>query len=203
LSTAARDCLLHNSEADPDFLQRAAQRAKKWEHLADELVSKARTARSEWSESRAAAELLRIADDAADELEEGIFLLTLLERQSDERTAPIDGESREVLLELTNLLVQTAQEYVKAVENARLIDRGSAREEMADFLEAVDQTMSLEHQTDDVHRQAKASILSFSGDFKQLRLFSEIADNLEAAADAVMLAALMLKDYVLDDVIAR
>ena len=74
---------------------------------------------------------------------------------------------------------------------------------MADFLEAVDHIISLEHQTDDVHRRAKASILTFPGDFKQLHLFTEIADNLESAADAMMRAALMLKDYVLGEVIAR
>ncbi|MEQ8789616.1 MAG: hypothetical protein RIC55_25195 [Pirellulaceae bacterium] len=204
LSTAARDCLLPpTDDADREFLPRAARRAKKWEHLADALVTKARTARGELVESKATAELLRIADDAADELEEGIYLLTLLEQHSAEGSGAFTGESREVLQDLANQLVHTAQEYLKAVENARHIDRASPREEIADFLEAVDHTMSLEHQTDDVHRRAKASILRFSGDFKQLHLFTEIADNLEAAADAMMRAALMLRDYVLGEVITR
>lgn len=204
LSTAARDCLLRShSESDPEYLPRTARRAKKWEHLADELVTKARTARGEWGESKAAAELLRIADDAADELEEGIFRLTLLEQQSAEGLGPLSGESRDVLQELASQLVHAAREYLKVVENARHLQRGSPREEMADFLEAVDHTISLEHQTDDVHRRARMSILRFSGDFKQLHLFTEVADNLESAADAMMRAALMLKDYVLGEVITR
>ncbi|MCO6454153.1 MAG: hypothetical protein J5I93_02455 [Pirellulaceae bacterium] len=204
LSLAARDCLLlPNDGSDPEYLPRMARRAKKWEHLADGLVTKARTSRGEWVESKAVSELLRIADDAADELEEGIFLLTLLEQQSADGSGLMAGESGEVLRELANKLVHTAQEYLKAVENARHIDRRSAREVIADFLEAIDHTISLEHQTDDVHRRAKASILRFSGDFKQLHLFTSVADNLEGAADAMMRAALMLRDYVLGEVITR
>ncbi len=171
--------------------------------MADELVTKARIASGEWVESKAAAELLRIADDAADDLEEGIFLLTLLEQQSPEGLGLISGESREVLHDLTNQLVRTAQEYVKAVENARHINRSSPREELGDFLEAVDHIISLEHQTDDAHRRSKGSVLRFSGDFKQLHLFTEVADNLESAADAMMRTALMLRDYVLGEVITR
>lgn len=204
LATAARDCLLlPDGESDTEYLSRTARRAKKWEHLADGLVTKARSARGDWGESKAAAELLRIADDAADELEEGIFLLTLLEQQSAEGAGPLPGESREVLLDLANRLVHAAQEYLKAVEHARFIHRGGPREDMADFLKAVDHTISLEHQTDDVHRRAKSSILRFSGDFKQLYLFTEVADRLEAAADSMMRAALMLKDYVLGEMLAR
>ena len=204
LSCAARDCvLLPNGQVDSEYLPRMAQRAKKWEHLADERVTKARTARGEGVEAKAAAELLRIADDAADELEEGIFLLTLLERPSADGPWLASDASREALQDLANLLVHTAQEYVKVVENARYIHRGSPGEEMADFLEAVDHTMSLEHRTDDAHRRAKASILTFSGDHRQLHLFTAVADNLESASDAMMRASLMLRDYVLGEVITR
>lgn len=203
LATAARDCLLLPSSEDPQYLPRTAARAKKWEHLADDLVSKARVARGERGESKAAAELLRIADDAADELEEGIFLLTLLEGHSAEGSALISGDSREVLQSLAGVLVPTAQEYLKTVENARQIVPGSPREEVEDFLNAVDDVISLEHQTDDSHRRTKASILSFTGDFKQLHLFTSIADNLESASDAMMRAALMLRDYILGVVLTR
>jgi uncharacterized protein Yka (UPF0111/DUF47 family) len=204
LAIAARDCLLlPDGEVDPEFPRRTARRAKKWEHLADGLVTKARTARGDWAESQAAAELLRIADDAADELEEGIFLLTLLEQPSGVNSGHVSGESREALEELADQLVRAAQEYLKVVENAKHIHRGSSREEMAAFLEAVDQTISLEHQTDDVHRRAKTCVRGFTGDFKQLYFFTAVADKLESAADAMMRAALLLKDYVLGEAITR
>ena len=206
LASAARDCLLRPlPDTDPAFSIRVADRAKRWEHTADGLLSKVRTAGGERIEAKTAAEILRVADDAADDLEEGIFLLTLWARH----TAAVHGygavssESREVLGVVANLLVDTAREYLKVVENARQIHRGSTREEMADFLQAVDHTISLEHQTDDAHRRAKASILTFDGDFKQLHFFTEVADNLEAASDSMMRAALMLRDYVLGEVITR
>ena len=206
LASAARDCLLRPlMDADPAFLSRTAARAKRWEHTADGLLSKVRSAGGERIEAKTAAEILRVADDAADDLEEGIFLLTLWARQA--ATVPgrsaVSPESRQVLCEVAGLIVDTAREYLKVVENARQIHRGSPREEMADFLQAVDRTISLEHLTDDAHRRAKACILTSDGDFKQLHLFTEVADNLESASDSMMRAALMLRDYVLGEVITR
>ena len=147
--------------------------------------------------ARATPELLVIADDAADELEEVIFLLTLL--PSGDAAAP----SFLPLHELAGLLVQGAQEYLKAVENARHLQRGSPRVQVQDFLEAVDGTITIEHQADEAHRQAQASILTFAGDFKMLHLFTEIADDLETAADALTRSVLTLRDYVLGEVLTR
>ena len=74
---------------------------------------------------------------------------------------------------------------------------------LGDFLTAVDNTISLEHEIDDAHRHTKASILTFSRDYRQLHLFSEFDDTLESASDSMMRAALMLRDYVLGEVITR
>jgi uncharacterized protein Yka (UPF0111/DUF47 family) len=198
LAMAARDCLLTaNRAGNREYVERAAQRAKRWEHSADELVTKGRTARERSETARATPELLGIADDAADELEEAIFLLTLL--PGGDAAAP----SFLPLHELAGLLVQGAQEYLKAVENARHLERGSPRRQVQDFLEAVDRTITIEHQTDDAHRRAQAGILTFAGDFKMLHLFTEIADNLEEAADALMRSVLTLRDYVLGEVLTR
>jgi hypothetical protein len=204
LATTARDCLLlPDAGMDPDYLKRQSRHAKKWEHLADEMVTKARATRGAGVESKAAAQILRIADDAADELEEGIFLLTLLDQHSSPGLGPLSGESLDILQRLASQLVFAAQEYLKSVENARIIDRESRREEMADFLAAVDHTISVEHRTDDIQREAKAHMLDFTGDFKQFHVFTEIIDNLETAADHMMRAALTLRDYILDEVITR
>jgi uncharacterized protein Yka (UPF0111/DUF47 family) len=198
LAMAARDCLLTaNRAGNREYVERAAQRAKRWEHSADELVTKGRTARERSEPARATPELLVIADDAADELEEAIFLLTLL--PGGDAAAP----SFLPLNELAGLLVQGAQEYLKAVENARHLERGSPRRQVQDFLEAVDRTITIEHQTDDAHRRAQAGILTFAGDFKMLHLFTEIAENLEEAADALMRSVLTLRDYVLGEVLTR
>jgi uncharacterized protein Yka (UPF0111/DUF47 family) len=198
LAMAARDSLLTANRAENrEHVERTAQRARRWEHSADELVTKERTVRERSDSARATPKLLAIADDAADELEEAIFLLTLL--PGGNAAAP----SFLPLHELAGLLVQGAQEYLKAVENARQLQRGSPRLQVQDFLEAVDRTITVEHHTDDAHRRAKASILTFAGDFKMLHLFIEIADDLEEAADALMRTVLTLRDYVLGEVLTR
>jgi uncharacterized protein Yka (UPF0111/DUF47 family) len=198
LAMAARDSLLSaNRAGNGEYVERTAERARRWEHRADELVKKGRTARERSDTARAVPELLGTADDAADQLEEAIFLLTLLPGVS--AAAP----SFPPLHELAGLMVQGAQEYLKAVENARQLQRGSPRLQVQDFLEAVDRTITLEHQTDDAHRRAQASILTFAGDFKMLHLFAEIADGLVEAADALMRSVLRLRDYVFGEVLTR
>jgi uncharacterized protein Yka (UPF0111/DUF47 family) len=196
LAMAARDSLLAADRAgNREYVERMAQRARRWEHNADELVTKARTVRERSELARATPELLRIADDAADELEEAIFLLTLLPGSD------AAGPSFLPLHELAGLLVEAAQEHLKAVENARQLQRGSARQQVQDFLEAVDHTITIEHRADDAHRRAQASILTSACDFKMLHLFTEILDNLEAATDVLMRSVLTLRDYVLAEVL--
>jgi hypothetical protein len=199
LAMASRDSLLLGILGrDREYVSRAARRAKAWEHRADELLNKCRAARGWRGEStQPLIDQVRMADDAADKLEEAVFLIDLL--------APgtaADG-SLALLQELSGVLVQGAREYLKAVENARYVHRGSERDRIQDFLEAVDHTLLAEHQADDALRRVKSGILTFAGDFKELRLFMEIADNLEQAADVLMHVALNLRDYVLGDAITR
>ena len=80
---------------------------------------------------------------------------------------------------------------------------GSPREEVQDFLEAIDRIIGVEHQTDDAHRRARSSILTFSGDFRQWHLITDLADNLEEAADALMRSALILRNYILGEILTR
>jgi hypothetical protein len=67
----------------------------------------------------------------------------------------------------------------------------------------VDRTLTVEHQTDDAHRRAQAGVLTFTGDFKQWHLASAIADRLEEAADVLLRSALVLRDYILGEVLRR
>jgi uncharacterized protein Yka (UPF0111/DUF47 family) len=198
LATGVRDGLLKVQTGDPtDFLERNSKRAKKWEKRADVLVNKARAMVKRSSGAEVFEELLRNSDDVADGLEEAVFLLTLL---------PGNGASKKLyqnLQSLSELIVQGTQEYLKSVENARYVHRGSSREDMQDFLEAIDRIITIEHNTDDANRKVKASLMRWATDFKQLHLFSDIAKNLEEAADALMRSALILRDYVLGEVMIR
>ncbi len=197
LATAARDLLLGPGVADEKRLERTVNRARQWEHRADGLVTRVRMAVRRGNETGPIYDLLVTADDAADRLEDAIFRLSLLV------AAPIPEDESASLRNLAGLLVQGAQEYLKAVENARQLDRSSPRELVADFLEAVDRTIAIEHQTDDAHRHAQAAILGFSGDFKQWHLLTGVTDELEGAADALMRSALILRDDILGEVLRR
>jgi uncharacterized protein Yka (UPF0111/DUF47 family) len=198
LAMAVRDALLLTQPSgDAASMQRIVQRARKWEHNADELVTKARTARTRLDNHKTVPELLAVADDVADQLEDAIFLRSLL------ATSGVTADSLVCLQDLAALLVQGAQEYLKAVANARVLQRGSPREEVQDFLEAIDRVVGVEHQTDDAHRQARASILTFRGDFRQWQLIIDLADHLEEAADALMRSALILRNYILGEVLTR
>jgi uncharacterized protein Yka (UPF0111/DUF47 family) len=197
LAMTSRDTLLALGPAlDRKWLERAVGRARKWEHRADELVQRSREARGRGDETGPFFDLLVTADDIADGLEEAIYWMSLLPDG-----VPADSVGR--LQAQAGLLVQGAQEYLKAVENARCLHRGSSREQVADFLEAVDRIITLEHQCDDAHRLGQAGVLTFTGDFKQWYLISGIADRLEQSADGLMRSVLILRDYILSEVLRR
>jgi uncharacterized protein Yka (UPF0111/DUF47 family) len=197
LALAARDLLLTaGPNLDRGLVERTVLRAQKWEHRADELVNRCRAARVRGDAPGPVLDLLVNADDVADNLEETLFWLSLL---PDAVATAMSGP----LHDLASLVLQGAQEYLKAVENARRLHRGSPREQVADFLEAVDRTLTVEHQTDAAHRRAQAGVLHFAGDFKQWHLVHSIADKLEEAADALLRSALGLRDYILSEVLRR
>jgi len=175
---------------------RNAARAKQWEKQADDLLNETRAAVRRDKEAEFFGKLLGAADDIADELEDAAFHLTLL--QWDKAQAELEKP----LCDLSELVVQGAQEYLKALETVRFIHRGAAREDTQDFLESIHRIVAIEHQTDDLHRTAEAALATSSVDFRQLHLIARTADNLEQAADALLHTGLTLRDHVLDKVIA-
>ena len=76
-----------------------------------------------------------------------------------------------------------------------------AAAETEDFLTAIDRIAALEHQADDAERALMATAVQHAQDFRQLHLFTAIGGKLEAAADALKHASLMLREHVLEDVI--
>lgn len=198
IASGIRDCLLEaRGEAAPARFARNAERAKNWEHQADELVNRARNTASQSGRSDFYRNLVETADDVVDELEEAAFHLTLL---------PHDGGDNGLygpLNVLAHLLVGGAQEYLRTLETVRTLRRGGPREDMQDFLEAIHRIMMVERQSDSAQRAVKLAIAREAEDFRRLYAFAECARNLEAAADALMHAGLSLRDQVLADAIAE
>ena len=136
--------------------------------------------------------LLTEADDVADGLEEAAFLLTM---------APQERTSRkglEALRDLSVLITQGAQEYVKTLECAAEVHRLGSREGVEEFLVAVDAVIAFEHTSDDRERAVQAVLVETCGDFRELHVLSGLAGHLGDAADMLTRCALMLRDYVLE-----
>ncbi len=190
-----RDTLLAcRTSAERARRAQGARRAKDWEKRADELVNRARDSARHADSGEFFRSLVEAADDAADELEEAAFHLAVL---SD---VPRDPMLTRPLERLGDLLVQGAQEYVKALETARHVRRGGAREDTQDFLEAIYRILALEQRTDEAERHVEASVAAHATDFRTLYVLAETAKNLEQAADGLMHCGLKLRDYILGEV---
>lgn len=170
------------------------KRAARFEHDADHMVSEVREAVRKRPDYAAFAPLMHAADDAADELEEAVFLLAQF---TDGPPPPI----RDKLQALAALLVETAQEWVKALLDASHAEDRSTAEDADDFLVAIDRVLALEHAADDAERALTAASVRHAADFRQLHLCSSLGNKLEEAADALKRASLILRDRVLGEVL--
>ncbi|MDR3536496.1 MAG: hypothetical protein P4L71_08345 [Acetobacteraceae bacterium] len=171
------------------------KRAARFEHDADRLVSDVREAVRKRPDYAAFAPLMHASDDAADELEEAVFLLAQF--GEDHPPAPII----EKLQALAALVVETAQEWVKALLDAAHAEDRSAAEDADDFLVAIDRVLALEHAADDAERALTAASVRHAADFRQLHLCASLGNKLEEAADALKRASLILRDRVLGEVL--
>jgi uncharacterized protein Yka (UPF0111/DUF47 family) len=198
LALALRDALRHTRlGADRAGAQAVAERAKRWESKADDIVSRARHRQIRAPGATAIAALLTEADDVADDLEEATFLLTLVPEQSCGR------EAVESLDALAGLAAAGAQEYVRCLEIARDLRRAGTHEDVDAFLLAVDRVAGIEHESDEAERRSKAALLHAAGDFRMLSILSQIARALEATTDGLSRCALSLKDHVMSELLVE
>lgn len=192
IATSIRDGLLTVSQpGDFTRFERIGQRAKEWEHKADELVITARELSRQSEQADAIRQLLEAADDITDELEEAAFHLTLLTDDS------LVEEIRVPLAALARLLVEGSQEYLKAIENARGIQRSGSPDDMHDFLESIHRIVAIERQSDTEQREVRKALVSSAKDYRQAFVITECAKKLESAADALMHTGMILRDHIL------
>jgi uncharacterized protein Yka (UPF0111/DUF47 family) len=187
LATLVRDGL-----ADREAAGKCARRARDWEHDADRIVIDTRAVVARRPDYRIFRTLIEAADDAADALEDAAHFIEL---------GPLEGKALDALQILASLVAEASQEWIKALTNAALVDRNANLDETEDFLAAIDRIATLEHAADEAERALTASALKHAEDFRQMHLFTAVAARLEAAADALKHAALILRDHVFHDVI--
>jgi uncharacterized protein Yka (UPF0111/DUF47 family) len=194
LAGGLRTALRQEAASGQDALARNAARAKLAESRADEIVKETRLTVRRIPGTEVFRRILEVADDAADDLEDSAFLAGLLSARAACLKLPAP------LLGLVELLVDGAQAFQRAIGAAQYVHRGGPRENMQQFLEAIDHVVRLEHQTDERERAVTVALLDSDMDCRHLHLISGIAGHLESAADALLRASLMLRDHVLGEV---
>ncbi|MDP9096838.1 MAG: DUF47 family protein [Pseudomonadota bacterium] len=188
LASLVRD----GAQDDATHRTKRARQARRFEHEADQIVGDIRDAVRRRPDYQVFLPMLEAADEAADALEDAAFLLDL---------EPLTGKTLRVLQTLADLLVTASQEWVKAVGHAGQIGDAKGVAGTEDFLTAIARIAALEHEADDAERSLAASAVQHAGDFRQLHLFAAIGKKLEAAADALTHASLILREQVLEHVI--
>lgn len=171
-----------------------AQRAKKWERDADDLVNRIRSMAKRMNDLAYYADLISVSDDVADYLEEASFFTTLIHREANMIT--IYNE----LLEMSDLALKGCKGYMRALIAAQDYTRNGHREDLQEFLKAVDDVFQIERTADEALRKAEKVIYENSNNFKEFRISLEIAMNIEESTNSLMKAVLMIRDRVLESV---
>ena len=188
LASLVRDGL----QVEPQEATKHARRARRFEHDADHLVIDTREAVRVRPEYSVYLSLMQSADDAADELEDAGFLLSL---------DKLHGKPLDSLQTLANLLAEASQEWIRALGHATQAAHAANSLETDDFVASIDRLSALEHQADDAERAVAAAGVKHAADFRQLHLFTAIGSKLESAADALKRASLILREHILENVI--
>jgi uncharacterized protein Yka (UPF0111/DUF47 family) len=201
LASLVRDGVL--ALGAPDTGRPMQKRARGFEHDADRLVAQVFEAVRRRPDYAVFGPLLHAADDAADELEDAVFLLALLADAGPAAHAakPQQMQVVEQLQALAALALEATQEWLKALLHAaHAEDRGSAGD-ADDFLVAIDRIAAIEHVADDAERALTATAVRQATDFRQLHLYTGIGARLEDATDALQHAGRMLRDHLLAEVL--
>jgi uncharacterized protein Yka (UPF0111/DUF47 family) len=193
VGTVVQDSIARaGQENNAGHMDRNADRAKAWEHTADQLVSRVRTLSRRMEEAEFFSEFIHIADDALDYLEEASFKTTLLP------SVPFSSPVIRELVAIADIAVKESREYVKALMTAQTIHRGNSRDEMQDFLTAFSQIIALEHECDEALRRFEKTVFFRSGDFREFYVYFELAREIEESTNSMMNAVYKLHDYILE-----
>lgn len=177
---------------DLQGVARNAQRAKKWERQADDIVNRVRNLSMRIEDAAYYADLVFISDDVADYLEEAIFYTTLVPKNPDAQ--PVLEE----IAKMSHLALKGCRGYLKALMAAQDYHRTNLREDLQEFLRAVDEVYNIERLADDALRNTERVIYEKSTNFKEFRLSLEIATNIEEATNSLMRAAMTIRDRTLE-----
>ncbi len=178
------------------WISRSAARAVLWEAKADHLLNGAREDIKRFQRQRSLLQFFERSDDASDELEEAAALIELFLLIAPP-AALVDK-----LKELADLPLKSAQELVKCIECAATVTRSDVRDDLDEFLAALETLVSIEHAADTLLREMRRWLILENIDQRQTMLVRELSQALETATDAQAHAGQALRTYLMDEVIA-
>jgi len=173
---------------------RMAVLAKRRETRADDLLNRVREVTRRSGDGMYIRKVTEQADNVADSIEEAAYLLTLMP------AIPVDETLLQPLQKLSRLVVDGVRGYIRCIETARQLEVSNVREDRQAFLEAVDDIITIEHQTDAEERRLLKLLLQGDCDARLMHLLDRIGQTFEEAADALSRCAQMMKDYLIDEV---
>jgi len=179
-----------------DWIARFAARAVGLESRADALLNEAREDMKRFKRPLSLQRFFESTDDACDELEEAAALIDLLLIVGPGAT-PSDR-----LKKLADLVLQSTQDLVTCVECAASVTRADVREDLDEFLVALERLIAIEHEADNELRQLTRCLIQEADDHRRVMLIREISQIVESATDATARAGQMLRTYLLEEVIA-
>jgi uncharacterized protein Yka (UPF0111/DUF47 family) len=170
---------------------RQAAKAKERERAADEIVEEVRGLVHRMPEEGAFERVVASADDAADALEEAVFWGTLLPASF----AP-GGGLADSLRRLGAIVTSASDAWTACVEAARHARRGAGGPEVRALLDEVDRVVTAEREADEVERRAVEELVAWPAlDGRLFLVATRLVHNVEAATDALLHAALVLRDH--------
>lgn len=172
-----------------------AARAAAWEARADALLNDGRADIKRFARPASLQDFLSHADDAVDELEEAASLVDLLDLVSIERGTVDD------LKELSELALCASQELIKCIACATSITQSDIRDDLDDFLQALERIVTIEHRADERIRLLRRKLITGTADHRALYLLHQMSLALETATDAYAHAGQDLRRYLMEEVI--
>jgi uncharacterized protein Yka (UPF0111/DUF47 family) len=192
LACALRDAL---ASEDASAVESLAGRAKAWERAADALVAKALDAAEVHPRRKPVAGLLVVADDIADELEEAMFLLTLLVARP--QSAFPGSKVRESIRNLSETVVRAVQDYVRALAIARGVRQEGELDEPRALLDALWRIDLAEQRCDDQLRAVRRAMLDELETAADLQLAGGVASAIELASDRLLATTYAVRELAL------
>jgi len=180
--------------ADATEITDIGARAKEWERRADELLIKARNRLDRRPVRSPFVDMMSHADDVADALEEGHFVLELMAQTSVRVPAPVHGELKSLALATQGAL----QDWVRVVEMARHTYMENDLLEQESLLKLIWQILYAERHCDVLFRGVRRLLIRERlQDPNALVLITDLASAMERATDALLCAGHAMRNMVI------